>query len=60
MGLGCQMLVGPVLTFREGMSLEVYVFVDADVSVASACCSVQFFRESGSLTTYASPLLVRA
>lgn len=54
------MLVGPVLTFREGMSLEVYVFVDADVSVASACCSVQFFRESGSLTTYASPLLVRA
>jgi hypothetical protein len=51
--------VGRVLTFREGMSVEVYVLVDADVSAASACCSVQFLRQSGGLNTYVSPLLVR-
>jgi hypothetical protein len=54
------MLVGSVLTFREGMSVEVYVLVDADVSAASACCSVQFLRENGGQRIYVSPLLVRA
>lgn len=53
------MWTGLVLTFREGMSVDVYIPVDADVSATSACCSVQFLRESGGLNTYVSPLLVR-
>jgi hypothetical protein len=42
------------------MSVEVYIPVVADVSAASACCSVQFLRESGGQRIYVSPLLVRA